>query len=171
VGKHIVCIYAPPSGGAHNKQLVGGVAPEPPFRAVKFCGILHTRRKGEIPLANSRLREFTPFITDERKEVITTNKSKMFCFRLSESDYLRIHSRAEKAQLSMSAFILSTALGKEIIIVEGLDKSLSELKAIGRNLNQLTTLCNMGKIQALELAEIKRQFGAVVESVTSLKAG
>jgi len=71
----------------------------------------------------------------------------------------------------MSAFILSTALGKEIIIVEGLEKSLAELKAIGRNLNQLTTLCNMGKIQALELAEIKRQFGAVVEAVTSLKAG
>ena len=95
----------------------------------------------------------------------------MFCFRLSESDYLRIQSRAEKAKISMSAFILSTALGKEIIIVEGLDKSLAELKAIGRNLNQLTTLCNMGKIQALELSEIKQQFGAVVESISGLKAG
>ena len=71
----------------------------------------------------------------------------------------------------MSAFILSMALGKEIIIVEGLENSLAELKAIGRNLNQLTTLCNMGKIQALELAEIKWQFGAVVESITGLKAG
>ena len=95
----------------------------------------------------------------------------MFCFRLSESDYLRIHSRAEKAKLSMSAFILSMALGKEIIVVEGLEKSLAELKAIGRNLNQLTTLCNMGKIQALELSVIKQQFGAVVESITGLKAG
>lgn len=71
----------------------------------------------------------------------------------------------------MSAFILSMALDKEIIIVEGLDESLAELKAIGRNLNQLTTLCNMGKIQAVELDEIKRQFGAVVESITGLKAG
>lgn len=95
----------------------------------------------------------------------------MFCFRLSESDYLRIHSRAEKAKLSMSSFILSCALGKEIVIVEGLENSLSELKAIGRNLNQLTVLCNMGKLQAVELAEIKQQFGAVVESITGLKAG
>ena len=71
----------------------------------------------------------------------------------------------------MSAFILSTALGKEIIIVEGLEKSFAALKAIGRNLNQLTTLCNMGKIQALELAEIKQQFGLIVESITGLKAG
>lgn len=112
-----------------------------------------------------------PHFTDEGKEVRTTNKSRMFCFRLSESDYLRIHSRAEKSKLSMSAFILSMALDKEIIIVEGLDESLAELKAIGRNLNQLTTLCNMGKIQAVELDEIKRQFGAVVESITGLKAG
>ena len=29
--------------------------------------------------------------------------------------------------------------------MEGLDKVLSELKAQGRNLNQLTTLANMGK--------------------------
>jgi len=95
----------------------------------------------------------------------------MFSFRISESDLLKIRNRAEKAKLSMSAFILSVALGKEIIIVEGLEKSLAELKAIGRNLNQLTVLCNMGKIQAVELAEIKRQFGAVVESITGLKAG
>ena len=95
----------------------------------------------------------------------------MFCFRLSESDYLRIQSKAEKVKMSMSAFLLSAALGKEIVVVDGLEKSLAELKAIGRNLNQLTTLCNMGKIQALELADIKTQFGAMVEAVTDLKAG
>ena len=71
----------------------------------------------------------------------------------------------------MSAYILSTALDKKIIIVEGLEKSLAELKAIGRNLNQLTTLCNMGKIQAVELDEIKSQFGMIVESIAGLKAG
>jgi len=98
------------------------------------------------------------------------NKSKMFCFRLSESDYLRIHNKAEKAKLSMTAFILSATLGKEIIVVEGLDKSISELKAIGRNLNQLTTLCNMGKIKCLDLVVIKQKFGAIVESIADLKA-
>jgi len=125
------------------------------------------RRKGN-PLATPSL----PAGFGTKKELIfIANKSKMFCFRLSEADYLRIHSKAEKAKLSMSAFILSAALGKEIIVVEGLDKAVGELKAIGRNLNQLTTLCNMGKVKALELAEIKRQFGEVVDSITRLKAG
>ena len=71
----------------------------------------------------------------------------------------------------MTAYLITTALGKEIIVVDGLDNVITELKGIGRNLNQLTTLCNMGKIQALELAEIKMRFGAIVEAVTRLKAG
>lgn len=71
----------------------------------------------------------------------------------------------------MSAFILTAVFDKQIIIVDGLEKSIAELKAIGRNLNQITTLCNMGKIECLELAEIKNQFGIVVESLASLKAG
>ena len=94
----------------------------------------------------------------------------MFCFRLSEQDYQAILHKAERASLNMTAFITSAALGKNIIVVDGLDKSMAELKAIGRNLNQLTTLCNMGKIQCLELDEIKKQFGALVESVTCLKS-
>jgi len=140
-------------------MLVGGAAPEPPTARINSAEFT-PRSKGGTPLQSPNGRS-----------VITTNKSKMFCFRLSESDYLRIQSRAEKAKLSMSAYILSTALGKEIIVVDGLEKSLAELKAIGRNLNQLTALCNMGKIQALELAELKSQFGTIVESITALKAG
>ena len=94
----------------------------------------------------------------------------MFSFRLSEADYQRIHAKADRANLTITAYITTTALGKKIVFVEGFDKSIAELKAIGRNLNQLTTLCNMGKIQALELGEIKRQFGKVAENIAALKA-
>ena len=99
------------------------------------------------------------------------NKSKMFCFRLSEKDYLSIQHKADKAKLNMTAYITTSALNKPITVIDGLEKVINELKAIGRNLNQLTTLCNMGKIQALELAEIKQQFGVIVESIARLKAG
>ena len=95
----------------------------------------------------------------------------MFSFRLSESDFLKIRRKAERAKMSMSAYIITAALDKKIVMVDGLENSLSELKAIGKNLNQLTALCNMGKIKSLELDSIKKQFGAMVESVTNLKAG
>ena len=40
-------------------------------------------------------------------------------------------------------------MGKEIIRVDSLDDVLSDLKAQGRNLNQLTILANMGKLKIL----------------------
>ena len=46
-------------------------------------------------------------------------------------------------------YLTTCALGKGIVRVEGLDDLLSELKAQGRNLNQLTTLANMGRITIL----------------------
>ena len=85
------------------------------------------------------------------------NKSKMFAFRISERDYLTIQSKAIKAKQSMTGFITNSALDKRITVVEGLDETARELKAIGRNLNQLTTLCNMGKIQSLDLNNTKEQ--------------
>lgn len=57
--------------------------------------------------------------------------------------------------------------------MEGLDKVLSELKAQGRNLNQLTTLANMGKITVVygdklaeSYAQINEQLRQLVREVT-----
>lgn len=83
------------------------------------------------------------------------NKSKMFSFRISEKDYLTIQRKAAKAKLSMTDFITNSALDKKIAVVNGLGETARELKGIGRNLNQLTTLCNMGKIHSLDLKDTK----------------
>ena len=48
--------------------------------------------------------------------------------------------------MTMTDYIVQCALGKEIVQVEGLDEILSELKAQGRNLNQLATLANMRRV-------------------------
>ena len=96
------------------------------------------------------------------------NKSKMFCFRLSERDYLSIQRKADKAKLNMTAYITTSALNKQITVIDGLELVISELKAIGRNINQLTTLCNMGKIQSLELADIKERFGKIFDAIMAL---
>jgi len=87
----------------------------------------------------------------------------MFAMRMSQPDYDRIQHKAEQAGMSMTAFITASALDKNITVVDGLDKVLAELKAIGKNLNQLTTLCNMGRITCLDLTEIKSSFGTVFD--------
>ena len=95
----------------------------------------------------------------------------MFCFRLSERDYLAIQTKAERARLSMTAFITNAALNKPIVVIDGLNSFLAELKAIGRNLNQLTILGNMGKVQIADLGEAKARLGAVFDAVIALTEG
>jgi len=95
----------------------------------------------------------------------------MFCFRLSERDFLAIQNRAERARLSMTAFVTSAALGRPIVVIDGLNRFLSELKAIGKNLNQLTVLSNMGKLDAVDLGSVKARLGAVFDAVIALTEG
>ena len=50
----------------------------------------------------------------------------------------------------------------------GLDKVLSELKAQGRNLNQLTTLANMGKVNVVYGDRLAESYAQVSEQLYQL---
>ena len=95
-------------------------------------------------------------------------KEKMFAMRMSQADYDRIQHKAGQACMNMTGFLTAAALDKNIVVVDGLDNAIAELKAIGRNLNQLTTLCNMGRITCLDLMEIKKGFGTVFDFLYDL---
>ena len=55
----------------------------------------------------------------------------------------QLQARARDANMTLTNYLIICGLGQEITRVEGLDAVLSELKAQGRNLNQLTVLANM----------------------------
>lgn len=88
--------------------------------------------------------------------------------RFRESDYAAIKRKAEKANMNFTEFVTATALNKPIIVINGLEDVLKEQKTIGRNLNQLTTLCNMGKIVCPDLTELIRQYGEVYSKISEL---
>ena len=56
--------------------------------------------------------------------------------------------------MTITDYIVQCALGKEIVQVEGLDEILSELKAQGRNLNQLATLANMRRVSVVQSEDL-----------------
>ena len=58
----------------------------------------------------------------------------MFAMRMSQPDYDRIQHKAGQAGMSMTGFLTASALNKNIVVVDGLDKVLAELKAIGQEL-------------------------------------
>lgn len=53
--------------------------------------------------------------------------------------------------------------------MDGVQEMITELKAIGRNLNQPTILVNMGKVDAIYLAGIKAQLSDIYEKLSVLR--
>lgn len=92
----------------------------------------------------------------------------MVAMRFRENDYEAIKKKANKANLNFTEFVTRSALDKTITIIDGLGDVLKEQKAIGRNLNQLTTLCNMGKIDCPDLAEMINQYSAVYDRLNDI---
>ena len=81
--------------------------------------------------------------------------------RISEEDLQKIHHKAERAKLSLTDYVTRCCLGKQITVIEGLDEVVRQQKAIGRNLNQLTTLANMGRINSVYLKDISEEYAQV----------
>jgi len=99
-------------------------------------------------------------------------KTEIITARMTPADKKAIHQRAKAAGMTVTDYLTACALGKEIVRVEGLDDLLSELKAQGRNLNQLTTLANMGRLSVLRgddlmdgYAKLAAQTGELAKAV------
>ncbi len=95
-------------------------------------------------------------------------KSRKMSIRISESDLQKIHNKADKAKLTLTEYITKACLGKQIFVIDGLDEVIHQQKAIGRNLNQITTLCNMGKVTCFNLAELTNQYAEMNKLLTDL---
>lgn len=98
----------------------------------------------------------------------TDNKTKMIAMRFRESDYMAIKRKAEKANMNFTEFVTAAAMNKSVTVINGLSDVLKEQKAIGRNINQLTMLCNMGKIVCPDLRELKGQYTEVLTAVNEI---
>ena len=88
--------------------------------------------------------------------------------RISEEDLNIVHYKAEQAKLTLTEYVTQCVLGNQIFVIDGLDEVIRQQKAIGRNLNQLTVLCNMGKISNVNLQELTEEYAALNRTLTEL---
>ena len=88
-------------------------------------------------------------------------KTEIITLRVTPRTKDRIRAKAQELGLTVTDYLCLCGLGKEIVRVDGLDQVLSELKAQGRNLNQLTTLANMGKVTILRGDALADKYEAI----------
>ena len=98
-------------------------------------------------------------------------KNKQFCIRISEQDLEAIRRKAAQAHMSQSDYVTACCLRKQIVILDGLKEVLRQQKAIGNNLNQLTVLANMGKVQFANLDTAAQEFAKINVTLRQMQEG
>lgn len=94
-----------------------------------------------------------------------------FSTRMASADREKIRALAQKAGMSMSDYVTACCLGKRIVIIDGLKDVLRQQKAIGNNLNRLTVLANMGKVQFANLDAAAREFTKINVTLREIQEG
>ena len=97
-----------------------------------------------------------------------SNRNNRLTFRLTDYELSVILSRAKKANMTVSDYLRHTSTNKKINVIDGLSGFTKELRRIGINLNQLTRLCNQGRIQCLELKGIRNNIAAITTAISRL---
>ena len=95
-------------------------------------------------------------------------KTKIVTLRVTPQVKGRIRAKAQELGLTVTDYLCLCGLGKKIVQVDGLDQVLSELKAQGRNLNQITILANMGKITVVYGDRLAEGYAQVSEQLYQL---
>ena len=98
-------------------------------------------------------------------------KDKQFSIRISTQDLETIRGKAAQAHMSQSDYVTACCLGKRIVILDGLREVLRQQKAIGNNLNQLTVLANMGKVQFANLDAAAQAFAKINVTLRQMQEG
>ncbi|MBP5378830.1 MAG: plasmid mobilization relaxosome protein MobC [Ruminococcus sp.] len=88
--------------------------------------------------------------------------------RCTEEESRRIHKLADSHRLKLNDFIIRCALGKKIVVANGVDEIVRQQKAIGRNLNQIATLANMDRLTAVNFQPLLDEHIKVTEMIGQL---
>ena len=95
-------------------------------------------------------------------------KDKIITIRVNEKEK-KLIERSEVAKLSLSEYLIKQGLDKDIVMVDGLNEVVAELRRIGNNINQLTYLTNSGRIYTVDLSEVKQELGKIWNVISELQ--
>ena len=97
------------------------------------------------------------------------NKDTTFSIRIASSDLGTIKQKAKQARLSQSDYVTRCCLGRQVVVIEDLKEVAKQLRAIGSNLNRLTVLANMGRVDVANLNGMAQELAFVSAALRELQ--
>ncbi len=96
------------------------------------------------------------------------NRNRILKTRVTEKEYSIIMENCIKSGRTLSELLRESACEKEIIVLEGMNELIKELRHQGNNLNQLTVMARMGRIDFVNLRELQEVYKSTWQALNSL---
>lgn len=90
---------------------------------------------------------------ERRTEIIKT--------RVTPTELKYIQDKIRGTNFTMSEFIRASAMDKEILIIEGVEELAKQLRAVGKNLNQLAMLAHKGLIKTPNIDKVENKLDEI----------
>ena len=97
------------------------------------------------------------------------NKDTTFSIRIASSDLDTIKKKAKQARLSQSEYVTRCCLGRQVVVIEDLKEVTKQLRAIGNNLNRLTVLANMGRVEISNMDGLTQELANVSTALREIQ--
>ncbi len=92
-------------------------------------------------------------------------KSKRFNLRLEDWQDGVIRIKAKSANMSITDYMIRSALDKRIVNFDGLEGVTGQLKRMGNNINQLVLMARKGRIQTVSLENFTKELSSLHEEI------
>ncbi len=96
-------------------------------------------------------------------------KDKTFSIRIADEDLQTIKRKAKQARMSQGDYVTRCCLGRQVVVIEDLKEVTKQLRGIGNNLNQLTVLANMGRVNVANLDAAAQELSAISTTLRELQ--
>ena len=97
------------------------------------------------------------------------NKDTTFSIRIASSDLDIIRKKAKQARMSQSDYVTRCCLGRQVVVIEDLKEVAKQLRAIGNNLNRLTVLANMGRVEISNMDGLTQELANVSTALREIQ--
>lgn len=95
-------------------------------------------------------------------------KNQFIRARVAEGEKDCIRRKADAAHMTESEFVRRAAMDREVIVIEGMDELLRELRYQGNNLNQLTVMARQGRITQMNYEPFTEVYRNAWQTLNSL---
>ena len=123
-----------------------------------------------FPAEHKKMRETrTPYYKNKKKKgKIMRKRNISIPIRVTEKELEAIDANAKAAKKNRTEYMISSAINKEITVIEDLRELIVQLKRIGNNLNQLTRKANAHEVNVIDLEETCTELGNIYQAVFAL---